>query len=234
MRTASIRIDAEQEWFGPLDRVLTDEEAVAREAIHNLRRTRDGSVLALYEYAGPTDRLEDHLARYLEAETIGREPEVIGWQLSEGEGSLYVYQHHRPNADITRQFELLDEHRLLLDPPIRFTASDDLRVTLIGPEDQFGEAYETSTRDLHLTLDRIGSFCPDAEELLSALTDQELEVLRTATSLGYFENPRQANYDDVASAVGCSKATIGQHIRNAQAKLLGELLPDQYEQRPAP
>lgn len=89
MRTASIRIDAEQEWFGPLDRVLTADDAVTREAIHNLRRTRDGSVLALYEYAGPTERLEARLERYRESETIGREPAVIGWQLSTAGRCLY-------------------------------------------------------------------------------------------------------------------------------------------------
>lgn len=234
MRTASIRMGADREWFGWLDRVLTEAPAITRAAIHNVRLLADESLLALYEYDGPREQLEALLAEHLPPGASDPWPEILGWQFSERRESLYVYQHHLPNDAITRQFALLDEHRLLVDPPVRFTDDHDFRITLIGPEEEFSAAFESSRQDMALALDRIAEYGPTADDMLCDLTERERELLRTAVALGYFENPRGANYDDIAAELDCSKATVGQHMRNAQAKLLERLFPDERGQKQLP
>jgi predicted DNA binding protein len=230
MRKATIRLEAEREWFGQLDNLLTDQPDITREAIHNVRLLEDESLLTLYEYRGDRELFENVLAEYETPFRLGPHAEVIGWELSERRESLFLYQHHRPHSGITKQFELLDEHRLLIEPPVGFTEDGNFRVDLIGPEDAFREAYDAGSEWMSLGLDRIGDYGPDADVLLNELTDGEREVLATAVELGYFENPRGANYDDIADAVGCSKATVGHHIRNAEAKLMQLLVPDRSEQ----
>lgn len=56
------------------------------------------------------------------------------------------------------------------------------------------------------------------------LTDRQLEVLKTAYAMGYFERPRSANATDVAERLGVDPSTFSEHLSTAQRKLLGDLL----------
>lgn len=58
----------------------------------------------------------------------------------------------------------------------------------------------------------------------SRLTDRQLEVLRTALEMGYFERPRRANASEVADALDINPSTFSEHLAAAQRKLLGDVL----------
>ena len=61
----------------------------------------------------------------------------------------------------------------------------------------------------------------------ASLTDRQLTALRTAYYSGYFEWPRDASGDEVADAMGITRATFHQHLREAERKLAAALLePD--------
>jgi len=56
------------------------------------------------------------------------------------------------------------------------------------------------------------------------LTDRQLEVLRAAYEMGYFERPKRANATDVADELGINRSTFTEHVATAQRKLLGDVL----------
>ncbi|MFC7138347.1 helix-turn-helix domain-containing protein [Halosimplex aquaticum] len=56
------------------------------------------------------------------------------------------------------------------------------------------------------------------------LTDRQLEVLRTAYEMGYFEQPRGANATEIADELGVSPSTVTEHLLAAQSKLLQDVL----------
>jgi predicted DNA binding protein len=56
------------------------------------------------------------------------------------------------------------------------------------------------------------------------LTDRQLEVLRTAEVMGYFEHPKEANAGEVAAELGISTSTFTEHLSAAQQKVLGAVL----------
>ncbi|MCU4802618.1 helix-turn-helix domain-containing protein [Halobacteria archaeon HArc-gm2] len=56
------------------------------------------------------------------------------------------------------------------------------------------------------------------------LTDRQLEVLRTAYEMGYFERPRAANATDVAAEFDLTPSTVTEHLLAAQSKLLQDVL----------
>lgn len=62
----------------------------------------------------------------------------------------------------------------------------------------------------------------------SKLTDRQLEVLRTAYEMGYFERPRSANATDIAEEFGVTPSTVSEHLVAAQSKILQDVL----EERP--
>ncbi|WP_226013405.1 helix-turn-helix domain-containing protein [Halomicrobium salinisoli] len=56
------------------------------------------------------------------------------------------------------------------------------------------------------------------------LTDRQLEVLRTAYEMGYFERPRGANATEVADELDVTPSTVTEHLLAAQSKLFRDVL----------
>ena len=59
---------------------------------------------------------------------------------------------------------------------------------------------------------------------LADLTDRQREVLRHAFDVGYFERPRGASATELADHFGVARATVTQHLRTAERKLIGTVL----------
>ena len=60
--------------------------------------------------------------------------------------------------------------------------------------------------------------------MLSALTDRQLEVFRTAVESGYYEIPRRATHKEIADSLGCAPSTIDEHLRKAESRVLQSLV----------
>jgi hypothetical protein len=59
----------------------------------------------------------------------------------------------------------------------------------------------------------------------SRLTDRQREVVETAHRMGYFEYPREATAETVASELDISPSTFAETLRAAERTLLDELFP---------
>lgn len=62
------------------------------------------------------------------------------------------------------------------------------------------------------------------DEFEQALTDRQLEVLRTAYRSGFFESPKEQTGTEIAAALDITQPTFNHHLRVAQRKLLQTLL----------
>jgi PAS domain S-box-containing protein len=58
------------------------------------------------------------------------------------------------------------------------------------------------------------------------LTNRQRDALQTAYVSGFFGMPRQANGDELADAMGITRATFHQHLRTAERKLLDAFYDD--------
>jgi predicted DNA binding protein len=65
--------------------------------------------------------------------------------------------------------------------------------------------------------------------MADALTDKQLEVLRTAYLSGYFSWPRRSTAEECAEALDIAQPTFSQHIRIAQEKILAALFKHAVE-----
>lgn len=79
-----------------------------------------------------------------------------------------------------------------------------------------------------VTLDTLTQYSESA----SHLTDRQFEVIELALERGYFEWPREIDSDELAAELEISRATLLEHLRKAQSKLLTEAV-DSVRQRPA-
>ena len=56
----------------------------------------------------------------------------------------------------------------------------------------------------------------------NGLTDRQLEALRTACEMGYFEIPRRASLDAVATELDIAASALSERLRRAQTQLIQE------------
>ncbi|WP_142856456.1 helix-turn-helix domain-containing protein [Salinigranum halophilum] len=65
------------------------------------------------------------------------------------------------------------------------------------------------------------------------LTDRQREVVETAYRMGYFEYPREASAETVATRLGVSSSAFAETLRAAERAVLDEFLPSRDPVQPA-
>lgn len=95
-----------------------------------------------------------------------------------------------PNATVTGLLWALDEWKLVVDPPMRFSRHGDLLVTLIGDEGEIRDALSNLPDVVRVSIERTGDLQPEVDQVLDELTERELETLRVAIDMEYYQNPR--------------------------------------------
>jgi hypothetical protein len=56
------------------------------------------------------------------------------------------------------------------------------------------------------------------------LTERQMEVVRTAHSMGYYEVPRRSSTAEIADAVGLDGSTVSEHLQRAERNIVEDLL----------
>jgi len=113
------------------------------------------------------------------------------------------------NHGILRRRNFISRHRRVYT--VLFFRREDLRAMI----EDF-KAIGT------VTLDKVKEF----DESANRLTDRQEEVIRHALEAGYFEWPRDVTSDELAAEMDISRATLLEHMRKAESKLLASALDD--------
>lgn len=209
MRYVTVIVRPDPETLHPVEHRLAEDPSIARKAIHSIKELDDGTIVLLAEVAGDLDRYR---------EIMDSARSVHEFAVS-GEEAGYCFSRVDPTP-LTR--ELMSSDRtsdFVMRMPIEYTADGGQRVTLVGREEDFsGRALETPAA-VEIELESTGPYHPEAGGAFADLTDRQREVLGTAVRLGYYENPRQATLDDLASELGVRAGTVGKHLRNVESKV---------------
>lgn len=211
-----LRFQPDQEWFELVHKQVAAKPAVTRELIHQTNLLDDGTAVVLFEIAGDVDRIQELLNEHFVA---------LKYQLIVREDSVFVYAHFRANEVIYELLRMFDRHEIVMDPPMVYTEDGALEVTLVGSKDIIAQAIDDVDVDVSFTLQRTGSYQPYQRSLFALLTPKQQETLRTAIECGYYCDPRQATYEDIADELDCAVGTVGEHLRKCESKLLPRLLP---------
>lgn len=217
MRAVEVRVRPTGGWFGPFHRSAATATDLSIEAVHALRLLNDGTTVLLYEFDGSPEAAErvakDHL-----------DDTAVDWQVTAFGGRHLMYANVEPSDLTAGILSLLDEWTVVVDWPIQLVDDRTLLVTLVGDEAEISGILESVPDGIRVSVERTGGYRPDTDRLVASLTARERDTLAAAVDLGYYRNPREARYEDVAEVVGCSAGTVGHHLRNAEEKVMRALL----------
>ena len=105
-------------------------------------------------------------------------------------------------------------------PPLKISGRK-LTISFLGSEQQVGEFIKkiTALGIRHkVVLLTEANFSPDSP--LGKLTEKQREVLIAAYKLGYYDIPRRINSEKLAKKLNIGSATLGEHLRKAEQRLL--------------
>ncbi len=61
--------------------------------------------------------------------------------------------------------------------------------------------------------------------LFGELTGKQVDALLKAHRYGYYASPRQVTTESIANALGVARSTYEEHLRKAENRIMGELMP---------
>ena len=207
----------EQEGFHELDTLTAQHPAIEREAILHLNLLNDGTGVALFLMQGESAVLE---GIYEDHES------VLSYDVFDSqESGFHAHVHFEPDNPATELLQIVDRHKLYIDPPLEYTDGGALRLTAAGPQELVRRAAIDIPDTVDAYLELIGEYEPQRDSLVTMLTDRQQEVLQTAVEMGYYSIPREATHEDLASQLDCSAGTVGEHLRKIESQVLSELAP---------
>lgn len=215
MRQATFVISAGQGGLHPADAAIAAEPNIQRLAIRQIDILDDGTGIVLYTSRGDLERGKQLLE--------GRDDIYDVDYVGETNGVTLV--HFEPNDTVRDLLAVGRSQAIALDLPIECLPDGGVRVTVIGNDAAISRAVDDMPESLALSLESMGPYDPDRSDPFASLTERQQEILLTALELGYFETPRETNQEEIAEALDVSTATVGEHLRRIQAKLIPSVVP---------
>lgn len=213
MRQITLLLDAGEQGFHPADIALREEPSVTRKHIHYLNILEEDTFVTLYEVQGNLERA---------IEILEERPDVYNVDAA-GERDGFIFAHleaAEPDLALTK---ILDQKEILIEYPIVYT-KQGVEIKLAGTSEAIQEATSEISERVHTELVNRGEFRPTIEQLQETLTSRQQEVLELAVAMGYFEFPRETNYEEIAEELGVNQSTVAEHIQRIEAKILTQFV----------
>ncbi len=193
-----------------------EEMPFTRGDIYQFNILEDGTAVVLRRVRGDLD-----CARHL----IEEEPNTLGYSVtggSQGEGLAYV--HAQPPESIAEVVRLPRKHEVVLDFPLEGVSDTEVRVTMVSETRAvLQEALADIPEDVDVTIERIGAYPSNGQDVSGLLTDRQQEILEVAVDIGYYDVPRQATHADIAEQTGLAPSTVSEHMQKIESRTFGAL-----------
>lgn len=148
--------------------------------------------------------------------------EIISIIRSEGNKHTCLAKYYETEENMD-QFQETDLDLIQSTPTI--ISQDKVIATMIGENENLNKFVEMLKRNGVKILNmKITKAAYQKHDLLSVLTNKQKDILITAHKYGYYDYPKRINSQQLAEKVDIGKATLVQHLRKAEGRLLGEIL----------
>ena len=148
-------------------------------------------------------------------------PEVLDFEIvSTGGDGFYAYLRNELNDLSRRLFGTFTRGSLLVVPPLEYGGDGSATLSVFGPIDEVQAAIEEVPDPFQATIDEVSGMeaTPGLGETL--LSARQREAVEAAIAVGYYDIPREGDYEAIAARMGCAPSTAAEHLRKAESKVL--------------
>ena len=215
MQAVRLRLRLPDGAFPGVDTALAGAPEIRREQLIHFEWLTDGSYTLLYRLTVDDPSAVDAV--------LSAHPEVLTYDHTESGGHRYCFVHVVERDFLSDLLEIVDGHALVVDRPIQFV-EEGVTLTVAGPSGSLQEAFRTVTDEVSAEVEWSGEYDPAVANALSKLTSRQREAIQTAYDLGFYEKPRRASYDEIATELGCAPSTANELLRRAETVVVGAVL----------
>ena len=147
--------------------------------------------------------------------------EILSVLKSEGNKHTCVVKVQVPK-EFVKEFSRM-KMDLIWTTPILFS-EEKLTYSCIGDQEAITRFVEMMRAYGEIADIRIQRAAYQEHDILSVLTDKQRDILITAYKAGYYDYPRKINSEKLSHKVDISKATLLEHMRKAEGRLLSNIL----------
>lgn len=199
----------------PVFDMLTRREHIER--VHGLHWNFSGDRLGILHY------VEGDVDTYVtELESI---PSVLNYDIAQADDDhFYVYHRCILSGGAQELFETFTKDTLLMVPPIKFSDDGSATFSLFGDSAEVQAALDSIPEIIQVDVHEVSGMADTPEVTAATLSARQREAVEAALSLGYYDIPREASYEDIAEAISCTPSTAAEHLRKAEGKLVRSAL----------
>ncbi len=218
MRYVTYRVTPDSGELGRVGAFFRDHGIVVN-AIRDLDVLTDGSVVIRFDVAAGPERLRDAFEDGW--------PELHDAAVSQSDGRVLAHLTLEPTGAHQQVHEIRRSHAVLLEYPIEIVDQrrQTIEVTMVGRDADLQRLIDDTRAVATVDVQSLGRYGGGASTLFDELTHVQQAVLRTAVQEGYFSEPREATYEDLAAELDCTPSAVGTHLRTLQSKILPAILP---------
>lgn len=220
MKYVDVRFRLPDWMLHPMAEFVRHEDAVRYEELLTWSvRPEEGVEYALFY-------VEADLDRYREA--IRGVESIVEYRLAPvDDASVHVWacEEIRPEERAWRA--AFEDRHLVVVPPVRFDEDAVMGMTIVGDGRDIQQVLGDLPEAVEVTVEEVGTYDRRGGTPAGALTDRQLEAVRAALELGYYEVPREASLADVADALGCAESSASMLLRRAARAMFSRVL-DRY------
>lgn len=146
--------------------------------------------------------------------------------LSVSERESYCFVTGLGTADAQVLWDTFKSGSLMTIPPAEWNADGSYTFTIVGRDDDIQSALESVPDDVQIDIESVGGNKVAPDSVIDRLSDRQLAAVEAAIELGYYDIPRRATNEDVASELDCAVSTAAEHLRKAESKIFTGLFQE--------
>lgn len=217
MRSLSLRLYFDERSVHPMHAFISDDDRYGPTRLRQWNPTGRGTNLMVFHVAGPeapyTDALEES-------------PSVQYYETAaSATGSGFALLIEDAITDIARDIvEAYADERVVVIPPVVFYPDRSADLELLGPNPALQGVLDRIPESIDADVRRLTATGPPMTPSVDRLTDRQRQILSIALEVGYYDEPRRATLEEVATEAGLATGTVAEHVRKAEARLVEHVL----------
>ena len=206
----------ERSFQHPMHQFLTENDAVESSRTIAWNLSGDNVNYLLFHVTGEREPYVMALAEVDSIESYDITPIT--------QNSFYVFVRDR-TSEVTQQFLAAFQHPSLLTvPPLEYRPSGELQFNVIGEPEALQAALAAIPDGITIEIEEVGEYDRRRTPSGFSLTDRQREALEAGSRTGYYDVPRTGSIEEVASELDYAASTASNHLRKAEARLVGEAI----------